>query len=82
MRLLVLICGIVCYVVFLGAFLYAIGFVTNFAVPKGIDDGTAGDLATSLLVDVLLLGMFATRRSVRIQNPIKPSWMTRLDWQS
>ena len=41
----------------LGHIVYAIGFVTNFAVPKGIDDGAAGDLATSLVVDGVLLGL-------------------------
>ena len=32
--------GGVAYVVFLGAFLYAIGFVAGMVVPKAIDDGT------------------------------------------
>jgi methanethiol S-methyltransferase len=73
-RLLVLLYGLVCYVLFLGAFLYLIGFVANAAVPKGIDDGTPAGLATSLAVDGVLLGLFAVQHSVMARPAFKRLW--------
>ncbi len=73
-RILVLIYGIACYVMFLGTFLYAIGFVENFAVPKGIDSGTTGSPAISLVVDGVLLGIFAVQHSVMARPAFKRHW--------
>jgi protein-S-isoprenylcysteine O-methyltransferase Ste14 len=72
-----LIYGVVCYVLFLGVFLYAIGFVTNFAVPKGIDDGAVEERVPSLVVDGLLLSLFAVQHSV-MARPAFKKWWTRI----
>jgi methanethiol S-methyltransferase len=69
--------GLVVYVLFLGTFTYAIGFANNLLVPKGIDSGTVGPLAESLVVDLLLLGIFAVQHSVMARRGFK-RWWTRI----
>ena len=69
--------GAMCYLVFLVAFLYAIGFVGNIVVPRSIDNGIAGSTAEALIVDVLLLGLFAVQHSV-MARPVFKRWWTRL----
>lgn len=66
--------GLVVYVLFLGTFTYAIGFVGNVVVPKTIDSGAPGPLATSLLVNVLLLAVFAVQHSVMARPAFKRMW--------
>lgn len=69
-----LIYGGLCYVLFLLSFLYAIGFVGNIAVPKSIDTGAAVGTSEALLVDILLLGLFAIQHSVMARPAFKRWW--------
>ncbi|NUZ08324.1 methanethiol S-methyltransferase [Piscinibacter koreensis] len=82
MRLPATLYGGVAYTIFLVTFLYAIGFVGNVVVPKSIDAGLPASaaeesLALSLLVDVLLLGVFAIQHSL-MARPAFKRWWTRV----
>ncbi|MGB8505555.1 methanethiol S-methyltransferase [Mycobacterium sp.] len=75
-RLLTITYGAASYLVFLAAFLYAIGFVGNIAVPRSIDHGLAAPIGEAIVVNVLLLGAFAVQHSV-MARPAFKRWWTR-----
>src|SRR6516162_7358492 len=68
--------GLVPYLVFLGAFLYAIGFVTNLWVPKTIDTGSDVPIDEGLVTNILLMSLFAIQHSV-MARPVFKKWWTQ-----
>jgi len=76
-RFIAFLYGLVSYVVFFASFLYAIGFVEGLLVPKTIDSGTTVPLAETLIVNLLLMSLFAIQHSVMARPQFK-QWWTRL----
>jgi protein-S-isoprenylcysteine O-methyltransferase Ste14 len=73
-RLIAFLYGLVAYAVFLFTFLYAIGFVEGLAVPKAIDTGTRVATPEALVVNLLLMSLFALQHSVMARKSFKQWW--------
>jgi protein-S-isoprenylcysteine O-methyltransferase Ste14 len=69
--------GILAYLVFLGTFIYAIGFVGNISVAKSIDSGVPGPFGQALLVNLLLLALFAIQHTI-MARPAFKEWWTKI----
>src|SRR5467141_244750 len=66
--------GLVAYFTFFGTILYAIGFVMGLVVPKTIDSGTISSTKEAVVVNLLLMSLFAVQHSVMARKQFKQWW--------
>ena len=76
-RVAVFLYGVLSYAVFFLTFLYALGFIGNFYVPKSMDSAARLPFWQALMTDALLLGVFAVQHSV-MARPAFKRVLTRL----
>ena len=76
-RIVAFLFGVVCYAIFFLTFLYLIGFLANFMVPKGIDSGMAAPLMVAAAINIGLMLLFGLQHSVMARPGFK-AWWTKM----
>jgi protein-S-isoprenylcysteine O-methyltransferase Ste14 len=71
-----LIYGILTYTISFATILYSIGFVTSMLVPKHIDSEQQSPVGLALLINVVLLTLFALQHSIMARPAFKKWWTT------
>ena len=73
-RIMTLLYGVFCYLVFFATFLYAIAFLGDFGVARTIDSGVEGSLGKALAINAGLLALFALQHSIMARSWFKRAW--------
>jgi len=73
-RIAAFVYGTLCYLLFLATFLYGVAFLGNFCLDRTIDGTSTVPFGQALLVDTLLLGLFAAQHSVMARPAFKQWW--------
>ena len=79
-RILFFAYGCFAYLLFLATFLYAIAFVGGFGVPVILDGPLTMPFLTALLIDIVLLSVFAVQHSVMARPWFKRWWTQIVPW--
>jgi protein-S-isoprenylcysteine O-methyltransferase Ste14 len=66
--------GMASYLIFFVTILYAIGFVMGLVVPKNIDTGSVSSMTEAIVVNLLLMSLFAVQHSVMARKGFKAWW--------
>ena len=74
-RIFSILYGVVSYFIFFASFLYLVAFLMNDYVPKTIDSGTEGAFFPSLVINLVLLSIFALQHSVMARPGFKQWWV-------
>jgi protein-S-isoprenylcysteine O-methyltransferase Ste14 len=80
-RTLTLAYGLTTYALFFGTFLYLIGFIGGFGVPKTLDSGVPGPIGLALAVNLGLLALFAIQHTIMARPAFKRWWTTLIPEQ-
>lgn len=72
----VLVYGIISYIIFVISFVYAIPFVGDFGVSKTINTGVETSTVNAVLINLILLSLFAIQHSVMARFGFK-KWITQ-----
>jgi len=64
-------CETVAYLTFLVAIVHAIGFASGLFVPKTIDTGLPARASVALVIDLLLMSLFAIQHGVMARKPFE-----------
>ena len=75
-RVLGFIYGVIAYAGFMAWMVYMIGFLGDFAVPKSVDSGSIGPVATAILVNFLLILLFGVQHTI-MARPAFKQWLTQ-----
>ena len=70
-KLIALLYGLVAYLLFAVSIVYAIGFITGLMVPKTIDSGPAGPPMQAIIINLLMMGLFAVQHSVMARPEVR-----------
>tara|TARA_R110002049_G_scaffold95572_5_gene234758 strand:+ start:3077 stop:3808 length:732 start_codon:yes stop_codon:yes gene_type:complete len=75
LRILAVLYGVLNYFIFLGTYIYTVGFVGNLVIPKSIDAVATVPFNQALITNIMLLSIFAIQQRVMVHPAFKNWWI-------